>query len=251
MVSVVWGRDLAEVYDAVYAYEAEPAVLEPMLAFLAELAGDAGSALEFAVGTGRVALALSHRGVRVTGIELSPDMAERMRHKPGADAVPVVVGDMTSTRATGRFQMVYLVANSIMNVTTQDEQLAVFVNAAAQLDPGGSFVVEVMLPQLRLFPPGQTARVVTFDRDHIGIETLDDPCKQIASSHHWMHVDGRVVQHSAPYRYVWPAELDLMGELCGLRLRDRWGGWHREPFTAESTRHVSVYERGADPLRSA
>src|SRR5205814_1945662 len=155
MGSVVWGREIAEVYDATYAAKFEASVLEPMIDVLVELARG-GPALEFAVGTGGVALPLSARGISVSGIELSPHMVEQLRAKPGADAIPVTVGDMTTTRVPGTFTLVYLVANTIMNVTTQDDQVAVFANAAAHLEPGGCFVVEVIVPQLRLFPPGET-----------------------------------------------------------------------------------------------
>lgn len=242
MASVVWEAELAAVYDDVYAREAEPSVVEPIAGVLAGLAGS-GAALEFAVGTGRVALALSARGVAVTGIELSPHMAQRLRAKPGADAVPVVVGDMTTTRVDGSFALVYLVANSIMNVTTQDEQLAVFGNAAAHLGRGGRFVVSVIVPRPQEAAPGARSRVFTHTPDHVGIETFDDPAGQIAWSHHWMAVGGRLVRHSAPYRYVWPSELDLMARLAGFRLQSRWADWRQSPFTADSARHITVYER--------
>jgi SAM-dependent methyltransferase len=233
---------LAEVLDRVYAWQFDPVVLDPAVSLLAELA-EGGPTLEFAVGTGRVALALNARGVAVHGIELSPDMAARLRAKPGATEVPVIVGDMTSARAPGTFTLVYLVANTIMNVTTQDEQIAVFANAAAHLRPSGCFVVEVIVPQLRRLPPGETGRVFVLEPDHVGIETFDDLVGQITWSHHWMQVDGQLVQHSAPYRYVWPAELDLMARLTGFRLRDRWEDWDRSPFTSDSERHVAVYEK--------
>lgn len=240
MGAVVWGRDIAEVYDTVYARLFEPSVLAPMTARLEELAAG-GSALEFAVGTGRVALALSARGVPVQGIELSPHMAEQMRAKPGADAVPVTVGDMANTRIDGAFDLVYLVANAIMNLTTQEEQVETFVNAAAHLRPGGCFAVEVIVPQLRRVPPGEVARVFRFEPGHIGIETFDDVAEQIAWSHHWVEVDGRLIRHSAPYRYVWPAELDLMATTAGLRRRSREAGWEHEPFGSESSKQVAVY----------
>ena len=150
---------------------------------------------------------------------------------------------MTTTRLPGTFTLVYLVANTIMNVTTQDDQLAVFANAAAHLEPGGSFVVEVIVPQLRSVPRGETGRVFTLDPDHVGIETFDDLVGQIAWSHHWIEVDGRLVRHSAPYRYVWPSELDLMARLAGFRLRDRWDGWDKAPFTSDSTSQVAVFEK--------
>jgi SAM-dependent methyltransferase len=242
MGSVTWGRELADVYDTVYAAEAEPSTLNPMVDRLAELAG-AGPALEFGVGTGRVALALSGRGVPVYGIELSSYMVERLRAKPGADSVRVTIGDMTTTRVAGVFSLVYLVANAIMNVTTQDEQLAVFANAAAHLEPGGCFVIEVMVPQLRRVPTGEVARVFTLAADHVGVETLDDVVGQVAWSHHWMSVNGRLVRHSAPYRYVWPAELDLMGRLAGFRLRARWAGWDGSAFGAHCDNQIAVFER--------
>jgi SAM-dependent methyltransferase len=245
MGSVRWERELAEVYDAVYSTKFDPAVIEPVVEFLATVART-GPALEFAVGTGRVALPLAARGVPVHGIELSPHMADQLTAKPGGDAVPVTIGDMATTRVPGRFTLVYLVANTIMNVTTQDEQVAVFANAAAHLEPGGCFVVEVLVPQLRHVPPGAVGRVFTLDADHVGIETFDDLVGQIARSHHWMEVGGRLVRHSAPYRYVWPSELDLMGRMAGLRLRERWAGWDRAPFTSESVQQVAVFEKAPD-----
>jgi SAM-dependent methyltransferase len=217
-------------------------VIAPTVDLLAELA-DGGPALELAVGTGRVALPLSARGVAVHGIELSPHMVDQLRTKPGADAVSVTIGDMTSARAQGEFTLVHLVWNAIMNVTTQDEKTAVFHNASAHLRPGGRFVVEVIVPQLRRVPPGEVARVFMHDPDHVGIETFDDPMGQIAWSHHWMAVDGRMVHHAAPYRYVWPSELDLMAKLAGLRLQHRWSDWTRSAFTSESDNQVAVFER--------
>jgi SAM-dependent methyltransferase len=239
---ITWGQELAEIYDKTNAAGFEPSVLNPTVDLLAEVARG-GPALEFAVGTGRVALPLSTRGLRVVGIELSEPMAEQLRAKAGADAVPVTVGDMTTTRVAGTFTLVYLVANTIMNVTTQKEQVAVFANAAAHLEPGGRFVVEVIVPQLRRVPPGEVVRVFTLEADHIGIETFDDLVGQLAWSHHWIEVDGRLVRHSAPYRYVWPSELDLMARLAGLELRDRWADWDRAPFTTDSQTQVAVYEK--------
>ncbi len=241
---VTWGPEIAAVYDATYRAQFNPEVLEPMVDLLAEFAAG-GPALEFAVGTGRVALALSARGVSVSGIELSTHMAQQLRLKPGADAVPVTIGDMTAVRVPGTFALVYLVANTIMNVTTQDEQLAVFDNAAAHLEPGGCFVVEVIVPQLRRVPPGETSRVFTLEPEHVGIETFDDLVGQIASSHHWIEIDGRLTRHSAPYRYVWPSELDLMARLAGFRLRNRWAGWDKATFTSDSPSQVAVFEKSA------
>lgn len=242
MGTIEWTQDIAEVYDHTSAAMFAPDVLDPCVDTLVELARG-GSALELAIGTGRVALPLSQRGLTVCGIELSVPMAEQLRAKPGADAIDVTIGDMTSTRVPGEFTLVYLVWNTIMNVTTQDEQVAVFANAARHLAVGGCFVVEVIVPQLRRLGPGETARVCELQPDHISIETFDDLVEQIAWSHHWMTVDGRLVHHSAPYRYVWPAELDLMAQLAGLRLRERWEDWRRAPFTGDSTQQVAVFEK--------
>jgi len=242
MASITWGPDIAEVYDETYTAGFDPATLDPVVDFLADLARGR-PAVEFAVGTGRVALPLAERGIPVQGIELSPHMAERLRAKPGAEAVPVTIGDMTTTRVPGSFSLVYLLANTIMNVTRQDEQVAVFVNAAEHLEPGGCFVVEVMVPQLQHVPPGDTTRVFRLDPGHVGIETFDDLAGQIAWSHHWIDVRGRLVHHSAPYRYVWPSELKLMGAIAGFRLKDRWATWQREPFSSESTSQIAVFEK--------
>jgi SAM-dependent methyltransferase len=244
MPTVEWGEELADVYDRTYDAQAEEAVVRPMVALLAEIAGD-GRALELAVGTGRVALPLASAGVPVAGLELSPAMAEKLRAKPGAERVPVTVGDMTSARVDGAFSLVYIVANSIMNVTTQEEQLATVRNAADHLRPGGHFVIELIVPQLQRVPRGERGHVFEMSRDHVGIETFDDVAEQIAWSHHWMHVDGTFVHHAAPYRYIWPPELDLMARLAGLVRRDRWGDWDRSPFTSACPKHVTVYEKPA------
>jgi hypothetical protein len=219
-----------------------PEVLGPAVDVLAALAGS-GAALEFAVGTGRVALPLSARGVPVTGIELSPHMADRLRGKPGASAVPVTVGDMASTRVPGEYSLVYLVFNTIMNVTTQEEQVAVFENAAAHLASGGRFVVEVGVPAVSGLPAGELGRVFDISDGHAGIDTIDDPVAQITTSHHWTLIDGQWRRYSAPYRYVWPSELDLMARLAGLRLENRWAGWDKAPFTGTSTSQVAVYQK--------
>jgi SAM-dependent methyltransferase len=243
MASNTWGKEIAEAYDESSALMFAPEVLDPTVDLLAELAAG-GPALELAVGTGRVALPLSARGVRVEGIELSPHMVEQLEAKPGAHAVPVTLGDMTTTRVAGTFTLVYLLWNSIMNVTTQDEQAAVIANAARHLGPGGRFLVEVLVPQLRGVPPGQVGRAFTLEPEHVGIETFNDMVGQVSWSHHYMQIGGRLVHHAAPYRYVWPSELDLMARLAGLRLRDRWAGWHRQPFTSDSVWQVVVYEKG-------
>lgn len=234
---------IAPGYDADSAPMFDAALLDETTAFLAQLAGE-GRALEFAIGTGRVALPLSRRGVPVAGIELSPQMAERLRAKPGAEAIDVVIGDMTSTRIDGRFRLVYLVYNTIGNVTTQDAQVDVFCNAAAHLEPGGCFVIEVGVPQLRRLPPGDTAQVFTFTPTRIGFDEYD-VAQQLGVSHHIVFGQGETKRFSVPWRFVWPAELDLMARIAGLRLRERWQNWDRSPFTSESGKHVSVWEKAA------
>jgi hypothetical protein len=219
-----------------------PAVISRTVDFLAGLAGD-GAALEFAVGTGRVALPLSERGVRVAGIDLSPDMLAQLAKKPGAERVATAQGDFTSTRVEGRFRLVYLVYNTIQNVTTQDAQVECFCNAAAHLEPGGCFVVEVGVPQLRRLPPGETVQVFTFTPTRVGFDELD-VAQQLGVSHHiWLGDEPR--HFSMPWRFAWPAELDLMARIAGLRLRERWADWGRAPFTSESVNHVSVWEKPA------
>ena len=242
MATVLWGAEIASVYDNTSAAMFAPEVLGPAVDVLAALAGD-GAALEFAVGSGRVALPLSERGVPVAGIELSPHMAAVLRGKPGAAAVPVTIGDMTSTRVPGVYSLVYLVFNTIMNVTTQDEQVSVFGNAAAHLAAGGRFVVEVGVPAVSGLPAGELGRVFDVSPTHVGIDTIDDPVGQLTSSHHWTLIDGQWRSNSAPFRYVWPSELDLMARLAGLRLERRWAGWDKSPFTGTSTSQVAVYRK--------
>ena len=230
-------------YDATVAERFDPAVLEPTVAVLAELA-DGGRALELAVGTGRVALPLAARGVDVAGIELSPAMVERLRAKPGGADLPVTMGDMTTTRVDGAFSLVYLVFNTINNLLTQDAQVECFRNAAAHLAPGGHFVVEVGVPALQWLPPGERIRPFDVSATHIGFDEYDVATQWMAS-HHLYDVDGEWRQFTMPFRYVWPSELDLMARLAGLTLRDRWAGWDRSPFTSESRAHVSVWVKPA------
>ncbi len=242
MATITWGADVAAAYDRTTAPMFESAVLDPVVDRLAELAAG-HAALELAIGTGRVAVPLHARGVPVAGIELSPHMVDQLRAKPDAADIAVTIGDMATTRVDGTFGLVYLVFNTIMNVTTQDEQVAVFENAAAHLEPGGCFVVEVVVPQVRRLPPGELGRVFDMQPGHVGIETFDDLVDQVSWSHHWTDLDGRLLQHSAPYRYVWPSELDLMARLAGLRRRDRWADWRGAPFTSDSRSQVVVYEK--------
>lgn len=234
-----FGESVAARYDEDSAEMFEPAVVDAAVDLLAGLAGR-GRALEFAVGTGRIALPLSRRGVPVHGIDLSRAMVARLRAKPGGDAIGVTIGDFATTRVDGEFSVAYLVFNTIMNLTTQAAQVACFRNAAAHLVPGGCFVIEVGVPELRRLPPGQT--VVPFHTGATGwAYDVYDVATQAMSSNYVEVVDGRGEFRSIPFRYVWPAELDLMAELAGLRLRDRWDGWTRQPFTGESRQHVSVW----------
>jgi SAM-dependent methyltransferase len=243
MPRVYFDERIAEGYDATSAEMFEPEVVEPVVSFLAELVGD-GGALELGVGTGRIALPLSQRGVRVHGIDLSPAMVARLRAKPGADQIGVTIGDFATTRVAGTFRVAYLVFNTIMNLTTQDEQVECFRNVAAHLEPGGCFVIEVGVPGLQRLPPGETVRAFTVSPTRLGFDEYDIAA-QIVYSHHYWVVDGRLETFSAPFRYVWPSELDLMARLAGMTLRERWSGWNREPFTSDSTTHVSVWEKTA------
>jgi SAM-dependent methyltransferase len=239
----VFDERVAARYDESSAEMFRPEAVDPVVDLLAGLAGD-GRALELGIGTGRIALPLARRGVPVHGIDLSRPMLARLRAKPGGDAIGVTVGDFATTTVDGTFALAYLVFNTIMNLTTQAEQVACFANVAAHLEPGGCFVVEVGVPELQRLPPGETARVFHVGESRWGIDEYD-VARQGLVSHHFEVVDGRLERFSAPFRYVWPAELDLMAQLAGLRLRDRWGGWRREPFTGQSRQHVSVWERPA------
>jgi SAM-dependent methyltransferase len=238
-----FGEAVAASYDEDSAEMFQPSVLEPTVAFLADLAGD-GAALELGVGTGRVALPLARRGIAVHGIDLSEAMVARLRAKPGAEQVNVAIGDFTTTTVDGRFALSYLVFNTIMNLTSQDEQVACFQNVAAHLEPGGCFVIEVGVPQLQRLPPGETVRAFALTPTHLGFDEYD-VANQGLVSHHYSVADGDLEAVSMPFRYVWPAELDLMARLAGMTLRERWGGWRREPFTAETITHVSVWEKPA------
>jgi SAM-dependent methyltransferase len=234
---------VAKSYEARWPELFEPAVVDPAVSFLAELAGT-GAALELGIGTGRIAIPLSRRGVRVHGIDLSPDMVAELRAKPGTDGIGVTIGDFATTRVGGTFKLAYLLRNTIMNLTTQDGQVACFQNVAAHLEPRGCFVVEVAVPGLQRLPPGETVRPFTVTPTHLGFEEYD-AAAQIAFSHHYWVVDGRLETLSAPFRYVWPSELDLMARLAGMALRERWSDWSRAPFTSDSRTHVSVWEKPA------
>jgi len=238
-----FGGEVAARYDESSPEMFDPSVLEPTVDLLAELAGG-GAALELAIGTGRVAVPLAARGIRVSGIDLSADMVAQLRAKDGADGIDVTIGDIATTRVDGSFRLVYLVYNTIGNLFTQDRQVACFANAAAHLEPGGCFVIELVVPDLRRLPPGEDARVFAHAPGYVGYDRYVDLVAQQAVSHHFHADESGVREFRTPFRYVWPSELDLMARLAGLSLRDRWAGWDRSPFTGESTSHVSVWEKG-------
>jgi SAM-dependent methyltransferase len=232
---------MAERYDATSAERFDPSLLEPTVDLLAKLAGD-GPALELGIGTGRIALPLSQRGVAVHGIDLSPAMVARLRAKPGAEPIEVTLGDFATTCVPGTFRLVYLVYNTLSNLTTQDEQVRCFQNAAAHLEPGGYFVVELFVPELQRLPPGETVRPFKITPTHLGFDEID-VATQSLRSHHYLVVNGQLETFSIPFRYAWPAELDLMARIAGLTLHERWGSWTREPFTRHSPAHISVWQK--------
>lgn len=228
-------------YDESAADMFAPEVVEPAVELLVELAGR-GRALELGIGTGRIALPLARRGVPVHGIELSRAMAARLRTKPGGEDIGVTIGDFATATVEGTFSVAYLVFNTILNLTTQAAQVACFRNVAAHLEPGGCFVVEVGVPGLQRLPPGETLHAFHVGESRWGIDEYD-VATQGLTSHHFEIVDGRLERLSVPFRYAWPSELDLMAQLAGMALRERWSGWQREPFTSDSRTHVSVWEK--------
>ncbi|WP_409366249.1 class I SAM-dependent DNA methyltransferase [Microbacterium resistens] len=241
--SDLWTNEQADHYDGPDDPMFAPELLAATSGFLAELAGD-GSALEFAIGTGRVAVPLRERGVPVHGIEYSPEMAAKLREK--TDAIPVVIGDMATTRLDRRFTLVYLVFNTIGNLYTQDAQVECFRNAARHLDPGGHFVVEVGVPSLRSMPPGHDAVPFDISEGHLGFDQYDLVTQRAVSHHYVRETDGRFRHRPHHFRFVWPSELDLMARLAGLEPVARYADWGRTPFTGESTSHVSVWRKPVD-----
>jgi SAM-dependent methyltransferase len=235
-----FGERVASRYDESAAEMFDPAVVDPVVGLLVELAGK-GRALELGIGTGRIALPLARRGVPVHGIELSKAMVARLRAKPGGEDIPVTIGDFATATVGATFSVVYLVFNTILNLTTQSAQVACFRNAAAHLEPGGCFVIEVIVPALRRLPPGENIRAFHIGPVRWGFDEYDVAAQGL-TSHHFEIVDGSVERLSVPFRYVWPSELDLMAQLAGMTLRARWGGWRHEPFTSDSDKHVSVWE---------
>ena len=238
-----FGEPVAARYDETSSDMFEPEAVDPVVDFLAALAG-AGPALELGIGTGRIALPLAARGVPVTGIDLSEAMVARMREKPGGAEIPVTIGDFATTRVDGTFSLAYLVFNTINNLTSQDEQVACFENVGRHLDPGGHFVIEVGVPDLQRLPPGETFHPFTVTPDRLGFDEYDIAAQGLISHHFWLE-DGTYRGRSIPFRYVWPAELDLMARIGGMELSERWSGWTREPFTSESRKHVSVWRKSA------
>jgi SAM-dependent methyltransferase len=236
----LWNADRARRYDTPGEGAFADAVLTPAVECLARLAAG-GAVLEFAIGTGRLALPLAARGVAVSGIELSPDMIAVLRSKPGGTAIPVVQGDMATASAGAGFALVCLAYNTIGNLLTQPEQVACFRNAARHLRSGGRFVVENMVPDLRRLPPGQEAVVFAATDGYVGLDTYDPVAQRLTSHHFTMAADGTARHEIMPQRYAWPAELDLMAELAGMRLESRWADWSGAPFAAESRSHVSVW----------
>jgi SAM-dependent methyltransferase len=233
---------VAKAYDAGSANMFDPAVIDAAVNFLADLAGT-GAALELGIGTGRIALPLSQRGVRIHGIDLSPFMVAQLRAKPGADEIGVTIGDFATTTVDGTFRLAYLVYNTIENLTTQDEQVQCFQNAAAHLEPGGRFVIEVEVPGLQRLPPGETVRAFHVSPTRLGFDEYDIAAQGLVS-HHYSVGDNQLGVFSQPFRYVWPSELDLMARLAGMTLRERWSDWKRGPFTSDSRKHISVWEKG-------
>ena len=234
--------EVAARYDAGASDRFRDEVVRPTVALLAELA-DGGRAVEFAVGTGRIALPLVDAGIEVLGIDLSEPMLDELRRKPGAERIQLAAGDMIETRMCADAALVYLVFNSITNLRTQGAQVECFRNAAAHLAPGGRFVIENVVPELRRLPPGET--IVPFDvsPDHLGFDEYVDVVDQILVSHHYNVSGDRVRVLAGSFRYVWPSELDLMAEIAGMSLEARYAGWEREPFTAESPSHVSIWRK--------
>jgi SAM-dependent methyltransferase len=239
-----FGEEVAAAYDETAEHDPmfAPEAINPVVDFLVELAGD-GRALELGIGTGRIALPLAERGVRVDGIDLSEAMVARLRAKPGGDRIDVTIGDFATTKVDGPFTLVYLVYNTIQNLTTQDAQVACFQNIAEHLEPGGTFVIEVGLPDLQRLPFGETIRPFHLGETHLGFDTYDVANQGLVSHHYTRSADGTFRYSWGPFRYVWPSELDLMARLAGMTLRERWSGWKREPFTNRSEKLVGVWEK--------
>jgi SAM-dependent methyltransferase len=236
-----FGDEVAQRYDRDEAEMFDPAVVEPVVDLLVELA-HGRPALELGIGTGRIAIPLAQRGVPVHGIDLSEEMVERLRAKPGAARIEVTIGDFATTRVGTKFSLAYLVFNTIENLLSQDAQLACFQNVAEHLEPGGYFVIEVAVPDLQRLPHGERFHVYTANEEHVGVDEYDVANQGLVSHHYYRTLDGSFEEIFTPLRYVWPSELDLMARVAGMSLYERWGGWKREPFTSASRKHVSVWQ---------
>jgi SAM-dependent methyltransferase len=233
---------VAEFYDQTAADMFAEEVLTPTVDLLAELAGS-GPALELGIGTGRVALPLAARGIPVSGIDASAKMVEKLREKPGGKDIPVVIGDFSKATIDGRFSLAFVVFNTIWNLRTQEKQVACFRNVAGHLEPGGRFVLEMIVPDLSNVYPGHNMNVIRSDNRGWSIDVYDVVTQGLTSNHYWIGDNGRVTVFHGPGRYIWPAEMDLMAQLAGMELESRWAGWKREPFDERSRSHVSVYRR--------
>jgi SAM-dependent methyltransferase len=236
----IWDEEAAKSYDTPGNGMFSSEVLGPTVDRLVELAAE-GAALEFAIGTGRVALPLRQRGVPVAGIELSPAMVAQLRTKADQESIPVVIGDMTTTRVPGQYTLVFLVFNSISNLLSQTEQVECFRNAARHLTPGGRFVIELWVPELRKLPMGQDSIVATSEPGHFCVDRYDILRQQVVSNHFFLGEGRKAVTGHSRHRYIWPGELDLMAQMAGLELESRHADWAGADFTAESYSHVSVY----------
>jgi SAM-dependent methyltransferase len=235
-----FGEDAAAVYDE---YDHRDDTLATV-AFLEQLAGG-GPALELAIGTGRVALPLAAQGIRVDGIDLSPAMVAKLRAKPGGDQIAVTMGDFADVPVRGTYRLIFLVFNTLFNLLTQDDQVRCFENVAAHLTQDGAFVVEAFVPTwLTRLRNDQyvDAEAIGVNEVHLDVGRHDPVTQRLEESHVVLSAEG-VRVYPIVTRYAWPSELDLMARIAGLRLKDRWGGWNREPFTATSSTHVSVYGR--------
>jgi SAM-dependent methyltransferase len=242
--SELWDAETAARYDTAYAEKFAPETLDPAVEFLARRAGS-GAALEFAIGTGRVAVPLAARGVPVSGIELSEPMVAQLRRKVDQATVPVITGDMATTQVPGEFSLVYLVFNSISNLRTQQEQVECFRNAARHLSAGGRFVIELWVPPIRRLAPGQPMVPMSLDEGHLVFDTYDLTTQRSTSHHYWRETDGAITYGSGSFRYIWPAECDLMARLAGMELEERFADWDGSPFTSDSESHVSVWRKPA------
>lgn len=244
MPDVAFNELIASTYDNDSAEMFDPELLKATVEFLAPLAGN-GAALELGIGTGRVALPLSERGITVHGIDISEPMVARMRAKPGGDGIHVTFGDIATTRAPGSFNLVYMPFNVVTNLLTQAEQVACFQNAAAHLEPGGFVVAEVWIPTLQRLQPGERFVPFTVTPGHLGFDEID-VVNQLCTSHHYFLRDEKAQVFHSHHRYIWPAELDLMAQLAGLEFRERWADWRRSPFTNASTDQISVWQKPLD-----